>query len=209
MAKYFSKFPKILYNKFVVTDLLTRINIRETWLNNPSLYYDYLYKDLDRPEHIAQKYYGDEDLHWIIMITNKAFDKNFDFPMSYGVFSKYIEDKYKALGELENKSGIEYAQSTVDPMFGYQKKVTIYNANYTEQINYYVIDEESFNNFSDISSVVTSPSGEILTYEEVKRFPQVTIYDVEFEINESKRPVKILKKDYIPQAKEELSKLLA
>lgn len=95
MPQYFFKYPKILKNNVLLTDLTTRIKIRDKYLDNDDLYYLYEMQDGDTPEILASKYYGSAELHWIILITNNIFDKDFDIPMPYGVFRKYIDDKYK------------------------------------------------------------------------------------------------------------------
>lgn len=208
MANYFSNFPKVYFDNKTVTDLVVRIKARAYWLNNPLIYYNYIYQDYDKPEHIAKKYYNDEYLHWIILVTNNIFDVNFDLPMNSYVFANYIEDKYKELGALQNRSGMEYAQITPDPIYRYQKEVKIISSTSAEQTNYYVIDDVAFENLSFFEKQVLGPDGEYLTYREGQRLPQVTIYDREFEVNESKRLIKILKKDYVQQAKNELTNLL-
>lgn len=112
MPQYFFKFPKLLSNNVLSTDLITRIKIRDKYLDNDDLYYIYEMQDGDNAEILASKYYGSAELHWIILITNNIFDKDFDFPMPYGVFRKYIEDKYKdnfAVGGLTvTNSGLGY-----------------------------------------------------------------------------------------------------
>ena len=135
MAKFFSAFPTAFFNGRAITDLLVRIKAKESWLADPSVYYNYIYKDTDRPEHIAQKYYGDEDLHWIILITNNIFNPFFDFPISNLYFDRYINDKYKDVAiksnlypnEDPNFIGIRYAETTPDPVFRYQKQIRIIN----------------------------------------------------------------------------------
>jgi hypothetical protein len=209
MAKYFSLFPKGIYNYKVVTDLLVRTKIKETWLADPSIYYNYVYKDSDRPEHIAQKYYGDEDLHWIIMFTNNAFTPNFDFPMSSINFDVYINNKYRAEGESIDRSGIEYAQLTPDPIFRYQKVTKKTSQDGSSYIQYFVIDKKSYFELAENPiPIVIQMKGESIDYQEYRRYPEVSIYDREFEVNEEKRLIKILKKDYVEQAKTELLNLL-
>lgn len=212
MAKFYSYFPTTSFDRKVLTDLGVRVKIRDTWLNDPKIYYTYQYQDHDRPEHIALKYYGDEELHWIVMMTNNIFDVNFDFPMSMDVFNSYIEDKYKDLGALEDKTGFEYAVTTPDPVYRYQKHVRIIS---TEGIidEYYVVDQESYTNLfengnpSGSKQILTS-DGEYVTYQITRRYPEVTIYVRETEINEEKRLIRILKKDYIQQAKTEILRLV-
>lgn len=152
MSGYFSYYPSGIYRSKVVTDLIVRTKIKDTWLNNPKLYYEYRYKEGDRPEHLAQKYYGDERLHWIILFTNNIFDANWDLPMTYEVFWNYIEDKYKSLGELEDKTGIAYAQTTPDPIYRYQKQVTITNDEGSET-KYYVVDKNTYYNLTETPQI--------------------------------------------------------
>ncbi len=208
MAKYFSLYPSVFHNNKIVTDIMVRVKARETWLSDPSVYYTYLYKDSDKPEHIAHKYYGDEDLHWIILITNNIFNPNFDFPMSSDIFPRYIEDKYSQQGALLNLTGMEYAQQTPDPIFKYQKMIRKIYGNGTSDIEYFVIDKKSYTEMPFQESYDVNIGGEIITYEVSRRFPLVTILDHEKDVNESKRLIKILNKRFVQQAKDELRKLL-
>ncbi len=212
MAKFYSYFPVTSFEQKVLTDIGIRIKIRDTWLNDPKIYYTYQYQDFDKPEHIALKYYGDENLHWIILITNNIFDATFDFPMSSIIFNAYIEDKYKALGDLVDKTGFEYAVTTPDPIYRYQKKVRIIS---TEGIKdeFFVVDQQSYTNLyaqgnPSGSKQVLTADGEYVTYQITRRYPEVTIYDREVELNEEKRLIRILKKDYIQQAKSEILRLV-
>ena len=86
MALFYANFPNILYKNKILTDLGVRIKLRDSWLNDKTLYYNYIFKDSDKPEHIAKKYYNDETLHWVLLITNNIFDHQFDFPMKDSVF---------------------------------------------------------------------------------------------------------------------------
>lgn len=208
MAKYFSLYPKVFYNNIAVTDIMVRVKARATWLSDPSIYYTYLYKDSDKPEHIAQKYYGDEDLHWIILITNNIFNPEFDFPMSTNIFPRYIEDKYKEKGALINLTGMEYAQSTPDPVFKYQKIIKKVYGNGTSDTEYFVIDKKQYTEMPFQESYEINIGGEIITYDVSRRFPLVTILDHENDVNESKRLIKILNKNLVQKAKNELRQLL-
>jgi len=211
MGKFYSYHPTTTFERRVLTDLNIRIKIRDTWLNDPKIYYNYQYQEHDKPEHIALKYYGDEELHWIILLTNNIFDVNFDFPMSSRIFSRYIEDKYKAQGALVDKTGYEYALTTPDPIYRYQEHVRIIASSGTQD-NYYVVDENYyytlFAHSNPSSKQVLTYDGEYVTYQVSRRFPEVTYFDRENDINEEKRLIKILKKDYVQQAKTEILRLM-
>ena len=95
MANYFKKYPKLLYNGRIVTDLLARINIRQKYTEKLSLYYPYEMQDGDTPDIIAYKYYGDAEKHWLVLLANQTMDAFFDFPLGYQEFINFINKKYQ------------------------------------------------------------------------------------------------------------------
>lgn len=99
---YFANFPDILYPfelggkiKLVrVKDIVANVRIRKQILKNITLYDEYDIIDGETPEIIAERVYGDANLHWIIMLINDRYDLWNDFPLSGDALSKYIENKY-------------------------------------------------------------------------------------------------------------------
>jgi hypothetical protein len=98
MSRYFNYFPKLLYTTnnttSIVTDLLTRPALIQDILDNTSLYYEYDVQEGDTPEIVASRYYGDAELHWVILIVNQITDPFYDWPMSYQQFVAFINEKY-------------------------------------------------------------------------------------------------------------------
>ena len=96
---YFRYFNKTLYgfdkSDFkVVTDLMTRVKVRDKILNELSLYNTYDVQNGETPESIAFKAYGDPELHWVILLTNNVTDRYYDWPLSEQQFEDYMKDKY-------------------------------------------------------------------------------------------------------------------
>ena len=97
---YFEMFPEIFYdmkgdgNFTLVKDIMSRVKIvsgvKENILNFD--YYDV--QDGETPEMIAQKYYGDVNLHWTIFIVNDIIDYYEDWPMSVQRFEEFVKEKY-------------------------------------------------------------------------------------------------------------------
>lgn len=89
---YFSQFPKIYYDLPVtsttdttlqiLTDITINVRIRKQILENITLYDEYDMKEGETPEIVAEKYYGNPELHWAIMLANERYDYHNDFPMS-------------------------------------------------------------------------------------------------------------------------------
>lgn len=99
---YFTNFPDILYpfelngkmRLVRVKDIVANVRLRKSILSNITLYDEYDIEDGETPEIIAEKVYGDPNLHWVIMLTNDRYDLWNDFPMSGDALEKYIESKY-------------------------------------------------------------------------------------------------------------------
>tara|TARA_B100001093_G_scaffold505510_1_gene562970 strand:+ start:1201 stop:1731 length:531 start_codon:yes stop_codon:yes gene_type:complete len=108
---YFGNFRKIGYSldkKYFksVTDLMSRVKIRDGILDNITLYDKYDVKSGETPENIAFKHFGNPDLHWVILLTNNIQDRYYDWPMSESDFELFIKDKYS------NPDGIHHYEIT-------------------------------------------------------------------------------------------------
>jgi hypothetical protein len=209
MQPFFFNFPKTTYNNVLLVDIASRLKLTDfNWISNPSLYYDYDYQDFDTPDNIADRYYNDSTLHWLILLTNNIIDPNFDLPLSHQKFVYHLNSKYKTEGDLLNITGYEYSQSTIDPLTGYQKYIKMSDNDTGEIIseNYYIIDEQSYYGLIPEYKVIRTEINNLLY--EVSRRSLVTIFDIEYEKNESKRTIKILKKEFVTTAIQSLSSLL-
>ena len=60
----------------------------------------------EKPEDIAYKWFGDAQLHWIILMTNNVTDRFHQWPMSQPQFQEFLEDKY------DNPDGIHHYEIT-------------------------------------------------------------------------------------------------
>ena len=90
---YFKYFRQIRYgfdkkNYKLVTDLMTRIKVRDKVINEISLYDKYDVKNGETPENIAFKHFGDPELHWVILLTNNITDRYYDWPLSEQAFEE-------------------------------------------------------------------------------------------------------------------------
>lgn len=102
---YFTNFPKIFYDfqqdttsttLQILTDITTNVRIRKEVLENITLYDEYDIKEGETPEIIAEKVYGNPELHWIIMLVNQRYDYLKDFPMSSLELQQHMIEKYGA-----------------------------------------------------------------------------------------------------------------
>jgi hypothetical protein len=97
---YFKNFQKGLYdikgdgNLKLVTDLMTRVKVREKILNEAMLYDTYDVPNGEKPEDTAFKHFGSSQYHWVILLTNNITDRYYDWPLTDQDFETYITDKY-------------------------------------------------------------------------------------------------------------------
>ena len=102
---YFSRFPLMVYdvknndNYKLLPDILRRVKIRQKINSSTMLFDKYDVKEGERPEDIAFKYFGDPELHWIILMTNDVTDRYYQWPMNQPQFAEYLTDKYGAGNE--------------------------------------------------------------------------------------------------------------
>lgn len=140
MSTFFANFPKIHYDinnnskiqyKENVTNIFFRLGIIREVLNNASSYYTIDIEDGDTPEILADKVYGDIGAGWIIIYSNKILDPQFDWPLDYSAFDKYIKSKYGsiALAQTTTHHCEKVVTRTVNP------------GNYTT-VTKFVIDEQ-------------------------------------------------------------------
>lgn len=97
---YFSFFEKGYYdidgtgNSKLVTDLMTRVKVREKIINEVTLYDSYDVISGEKPEDVAFKHFGSANLHWVILLTNNVTDRYYGWPLSEQDFERYVKDKY-------------------------------------------------------------------------------------------------------------------
>ena len=104
---YFDNFRKIKYGfdkKYFksVTDIMSRVKIRDGILNNIALYDKYEVKSGETPEDVAFRHFGNPELHWVILLTNNIADRYYDWPMSEQEFEIFINDKYAEPGGIHH-----------------------------------------------------------------------------------------------------------
>lgn len=135
---YFKNFPTIPYDAVGsgqtkdVKNILRRVSVRSKVKANVLFYDTYDVKEGESPESIADKLYGDPELHWIVLLVNDITDRYHQWPMTYAQFLQYINDKYT---NVDGTHHYEIAQSSGDTT----KTIEVYNnsALYTGDTDFY------------------------------------------------------------------------
>lgn len=173
---YFEPFPTIQYDikkdgvTSNVTNLFLRYKIVDIFKNQSAVYYNYSIKDGERPDIIASKYYEDESLDWIILLTNNIIDPQFDWPLDRRSFENFIAKKYGSVSTARSQTH-HYEQIT-------QQQQVLFDGTIVPE-EYFEIDLTTYNTLSEADKRI------------------VTSYEYEERINEAKRDIKILSEDYV------------
>ena len=102
---YFTQFPLIAYdvagnkNYKLLPNILKRVKLRSGLRSGAFLFDNYDVKDGENPEDIAFKWFGDAQLHWVILMTNNITDRYYQWPLTQPQFQEHLEDKYGAGNE--------------------------------------------------------------------------------------------------------------
>ena len=97
---YFNKFPMLAYdmkgNKIrkLLPDILRRVKLRAAIKSGGMLFDKYDVKEGEKPEDVAFKWFGDAELHWVILMTNNVTDRYYGWPMNSAQFVEFLTDKY-------------------------------------------------------------------------------------------------------------------
>jgi hypothetical protein len=208
MSNFFSKFPKVYYttndtrNVQIVTNITTRFALEEKFKENTSAFYNYTIIDGDTPEIIASKIYGSPERHWIILLMNDIFDTQYDWPLMQETFYKFIDEKYSSpeYADTANTSvtGLVWANSNIHSF--YKTETTTNNTSVTEKT--IQISENSFNELQlDVLNYTLNDGKEITI--RIDKFTK-SYFDYENELNENKRIIKLLKREFITSVEREL-----
>ena len=97
---YFNRFPLMIYdmkndgNYKLLPDILKRVKQRNAIKSGQFIFDTYDVKNGEKPEDIAYKWFGDAQLHWVILMTNDVTDRYYQWPMNDAQFEEFIADKY-------------------------------------------------------------------------------------------------------------------
>ena len=78
----------------VLTDITTNVRLRKQILQNITAYEFYDLKQYETIEALAERLYGDPQLHWVIMLINDRYDYVNDFPLENDALEAMITANY-------------------------------------------------------------------------------------------------------------------
>jgi hypothetical protein len=208
----------------IITNILFRTAFLKEVLANSSSYTKYIVRDGDTPEILADKVYGNPEAHWIILYANQMIDPQYDWPMTTNVFYNYIVDKYRVMAEADVGNSLQdyevysWTQDMTNPVAVHHYEMVIKRENDKAQTvseTRFQVDKEPYAQATeeDMSTYYlyydglaeeqdSTPINKLVNGETViqKTYRNaVTYFDYENELNESRRNIRIVKKQYYSQ----------
>ncbi len=77
-----------------VTNILQRVRLRLDGIKYRVFFSQHMIQDGETPEYLAHQFYGDSELHWIILYAHQATNPYYDWPLKYHDLQKFIIKKY-------------------------------------------------------------------------------------------------------------------
>jgi hypothetical protein len=181
---------------------MERVEVIPSLLSNPLLFYKYDVQESDTPEIIADKYYGDPYRYWMVLLGNQIMDPQWNWPLTSQQFRDYLIEKYK--DDAGNNDIISYTQQTI---YEYTKTITTIDSISSNTTTVTIVIDETTYNLTPIGTTIqTFLDGSSVT-QTVSKTP-VSIYDYENNLNESKRTINLINKNYAFDFEKQLASLL-
>mgnify|MGYP005688480655 FL=1 len=238
MEKYFKHYPTIDFDVkndgelIEAKDIFRNIRVRDNSDEAITGYEYYYVNDQDRPDVLATKLYGDATLYWLFWMVNDQFATYNDWPKSQSILERFIARKYsgKALvsnqqSDIVSSSDSKFLQGekvvgSTSSAFGYvtkidptNKQLILNDVQGVFQVNETVTGSQSsksftlssVRNFSDSPHHYVNSDGNKTTSETTT---MVTNSEYEQTLNDSKRNIRYIKVDFIPQLLREFKSMI-
>ena len=189
MSQYFRKLPNLNYPSLLKTresntdfiqtkNLFRRVKVREDLFANFMQFDKYKIVGDERPDNVAQKVYDNDDLDWIVLISNNIVDLNNEWPLTQFQLNEFLNDKYtpQELVSIHHYETLELRDS---------RNQLILPAG--------IVVDEDFN-LEYLSGGQVKSTNSLVDGRPVKA---VTFYDYENDLNDKKRNINVLKPELL------------
>jgi len=102
--KYFDKFPAVFYANNFAINLTERAALKVSAPATPYAYYSYDVTNGIRADQIADNYYNDQYMDWLLYLSNGIIDPYYQWYLTDDKFNSYLVAKYNTtVQNLSNK----------------------------------------------------------------------------------------------------------
>lgn len=132
-TKYFENFPIINYDGQQIRDITRRNTFIKSVTTNPLAFLPYTVHEGERPEDIAEFYYGSTDYTWVVYLSNNIVDPYHEWPKANEDFNNYLIDKYRDQSGKEGNDILEWTREENDEniVYYYREVNPVFEENVT------------------------------------------------------------------------------
>ena len=180
---YFRELPDLNYQSLLKTkhssnayirvkNLFRRVKLRDDLQNSFTQFNKYYIPDGSRPDIVAEELYGSSDLDWVVCITAGIININNDWPLSSRDIYRFAESKYGTdLNSIHHYETTEVKDDSGRVVLPARKHV-------------------------DSTFTIPKPGTDTATLNQIVG---VSNYEYEVELNEKKRGIYVLRREYLQQ----------
>ena len=101
--EYVSRLPDAKISDYIaVKNLFKKAKLRPDIFQSLATFQKYQIKGDDRPDNVAEDFYQDSSLDWLVLTSNNIINIQTEWPMSQRDFDRFLLDKYGTYANLES-----------------------------------------------------------------------------------------------------------
>ena len=163
-----------------VKNLFKRIKISDTGLGSPFLFNKYIIEEGERPDTLAARVYGNSSFDWLVILSAGIINQRHEWPLSSQELYEYSLDKYG-----ENLTAFKHYQTT-----------EVRDSNNRLILPAGQVVDQNF--------TIPNPDNPLATLNPVEG---VTNYEYEYELNDAKKEIDLIRPEYRVKIVTELAEL--
>ena len=114
MSAYFSFFPSLLYANTAAINILAKVKFEESVSKRLANFYPYTLQEGERADQVAETYYEDSSLDWLIYLSNSIVDPYHEWPKASRQLDQYVALKYGSIANAQLQTAFYRTDFTVD-----------------------------------------------------------------------------------------------
>jgi hypothetical protein len=181
---YISRFPNAKLSEYVRSkNLFTRVKIRDEIFQNIMYFTKYSIVGDERPDNVANSYYGDPTFDWVVLLSNNIVNVYDEWPLTQQAFDTFLLEKYGTydkMNQIHHYESEEVVTSTGTRIL--EKGLTV-------PANYSVTFFDAGLGREVTKTNITDP---------------VTNLDYETKLEEAKRNIYLIKEEYLNMVVDDL-----
>jgi hypothetical protein len=207
MSRYFTNFPIVEYQRKLVRNVTQRSKIRDGILQDPYVFLPYTVREGEKPETVAQLYYGSVDDTWLVLLANNITDPYYQWPMDDEEFNEYFVDKYSQISGRTKADVVRWGlNTTINDNIIYWYKTL-------DDSDIVRVSPESFRTLflrKEDGDYILSENGRRIIASQIveEGWKSVRAYEYEKQQNENKREILLIDRIYRNQVVEEFRRSL-